>query len=112
MLLDGQRSALYSLSTVLNQEDLNEDSQQNNEDEHWVVEKVGKHIKLYKNISLKEIKITVFSNFSAVDFIEDLHKDESIEDKSVMETCIWGPKFVRSTELDTKKIWTAKEKNW
>lgn len=39
-----------------------------------------------KIYQLKEIELTMFSNFSTIDFIEDLHKDESIEDEGVVKT--------------------------
>ena len=57
---------------------------------------------------LIKYKLTMFSNFSAIDFVEDLHEYKSIEDKSVMETFIWSPKFIWSAKFDTKEIGASK----
>jgi hypothetical protein len=50
----------------------------------------------------------MFSYLSTIDFIENLHKYESVENKGVMKTFIWSPELIWSAEFNTKEIRSSK----
>lgn len=97
MLLESQRGALDGLSSILYQQDLDENCDGDDDKEHGVVEEVCKHIEF------------LVPDLPTVYLVEYLHEDERVEDEGIMETSLRGPKFIWPSELNVKDP-TAPEK--
>jgi hypothetical protein len=67
VLVDSQWGASDWLSSVLDHHDLHDDSHDHDEQEEAVVEESLEHI------------VLVSTKLSGVDFVEDLHENESVE---------------------------------
>jgi hypothetical protein len=83
----------------LYQQNLYNNSHCDNHKEKWVIKEVRKHIEL------------LVSDLPAIYVIEHLHKDEGIEDKGVMESCLRRPKLIWSSEFNVEDPASSKEKN-
>jgi hypothetical protein len=72
MLLESQRGALDGLSSILYQEDLDENCDGDDDKEHGVVEEVCKHIEF------------LVPDLPTVYLVEYLHEDERVEDEGIV----------------------------
>lgn len=68
MRLPVQGSTHQQMPTKLNQADLNNNGDRDHQEENWIVEEVFEHIEL------------INQELSAVDFVEDLHEHECVEE--------------------------------
>lgn len=72
VLIPGKWAGSDSLATILNQNDLDGDGADDDQQEEGVVEESGEHV------------VLVDTELTGIDFVEDLHHDESIEEHGVM----------------------------
>lgn len=97
MLLESQWGALDGFASILYQQNLDDNCDCDYNKEQWVVEEVCEHIEFF------------VSDLPAVDLVEQLHEDECVEDKGIVEASLWGPKFIGPSEFYVKDP-TAPEK--
>lgn len=72
MLLKSERNSTHGGATILNHDDLNGTSSENNCEEEEVIEEAMEDV------------VLMFTKLTRVDFIEDLHENEGMEDQSEM----------------------------
>ena len=99
MLASTQWGGLDGSATDFNEGNLDDDCDEFNEDEHGVVAEI------FKDIDLVSLEL------SGIDFIEDLHEDESVEDNSVMYGVFGGPMLVLNTRGDIQDLGAEEKKN-
>jgi len=72
MFIEGKRYGSKGLSTKFYASDLDDKGENEDQEEHRVVEEICKYIDLG------------FFELSGIDLIEDLHQDEAVEENAVM----------------------------
>ena len=97
MLLESQRGALDGLSSILYQQDLDDNCNGDDDKEHGVVEEVCEDIEF------------LIPDLPTVDLVEHLHEYERIEDEGIVETSLRRPKLIGPSELNVEDP-TAPEK--